>query len=99
MLTKDSHRSIKKVISHEWFHKCFITENAKKKREEKREWNYTDYQMKIALLTLLIWQVPNFYKNFVQRYKKIKFFTKTILNIMSNFIRNGIVTPDDGDPP
>ena len=99
MLTKDSHRSIKKVSSHEWFHKCFITENEKKKREEKREWNYTDYQMKIALLTLLIWQVPNFYKNFVQRYKKIKFFTKTILNIMSNFIRNGIVTPDDRDPP
>ena len=71
----------------------------RRKKGKKIEKKTTDYQMKIALLTLLIWQVPNFYKNFVQRYKRIKIFTKTIFNIMSNFIPNEIVTTDDRDPP
>ena len=98
MLTNDSHRSIKKSVVTSGFTNVLLLQ-MRRKKGKKIEKKTTDYQMKIALLTLLIWQVPNFYKNFVQRYKKIKFFTKTILNIMSNFIRNGIVTPDDRDPP
>ena len=31
--------------------------------------------------------------------EKASILTKTILNIMSNFIPNEIVTIDDGDPP